>query len=172
MLRCRTLMRFLSGHEEEQAMQWMAVAAEVAVHALCLRDKCGTVIVNIGEMIGSGYNSPPLDDENNRTCLNEYPLSPAKPKFDRTCCMHAEWRAIFDALRNNPSKVLGSTLYFMRLDEAGEMTRAGKIYCTVCSRLTLDSGIREFVLWHEEGLCAYSAHEFNQRSYAFHRVSQ
>jgi len=29
---------------------------------------------------------------------------------DKTCCMHAEQRAIFDALRRNPEKLDGSKM--------------------------------------------------------------
>jgi len=142
----------------------MVRAATVAARALCHRDKCGAVIVSGGETIGQGYNAPPLDQEENRFCHTEVI---GKPKSDKTCCMHAEWRAILDALKRNPHKLAGSTLYFTRVDDVGEIKKSGKPYCTVCSRLALDVGIAAFVLWHEDGICAYPTDEYNRLSYAF-----
>ncbi|MDD3939673.1 MAG: deaminase [Patescibacteria group bacterium] len=151
--------------EQKEAEKWMLAAAEVAKDALCLRAKCGTVIVSDGEIIGSGYNAPPLDQEENRTCLEE--VSTAKPKYDKTCCLHAEWRAILDALKRNPDKIVGAKLYFTRVDENGEIIKSGRPFCTVCSRLALDTGIAEFLLWHDEGICAYPTAEYNKLSYHY-----
>ena len=148
------------------AIKYMNDAANVAKKALCLRAKCGTVIVKDSEIIGEGYNAPPLDDPANRTCNDEYTY-PTKPKYDRTCCMHAEWRAIMDALKLNPEKIQGSSLYFTRVDENGKIKKSGKPYCTVCSRIALDAGIREFVLWHEKGIHAYPTDEYNKLSYQY-----
>ena len=147
-------------------MKWMQHAAETAKRSLCLRAYCGTVIVKEGEIIGKGYNAPPLDDLNQRICL-EKPSPHGKPTYDRTCCLHAEWRALFDALKNNPTKLAGSQLFFTRVDQNGEITKSGKPYCTVCSRLSLDSGVKEFVLWHEEGIAVYTTAEYNTLSYNY-----
>jgi len=144
----------------------MDEAASVAEHALCLRSKCGSVIVKDGEIIGEGYNAPPLDNLEFLTCLDEYKL-PQKFKYDRTCCVHAEERAIMDALKKNSEKLNGSRLYFIRLDKDGAKKKAGKPCCTVCSRLALDAGIYEFVLWHAEGICVYNMDEYNRISYQY-----
>src|SRR3989344_7142318 len=103
------MMNYLTGPQEKEATRWMNEAAEMAKKALCLRAKCGTVIVKDNEIIGKGYNAPPLDKEENRTCDKEYGVG--KPKYDRTCCIHAEWRAILDASKTNPDKLIGSKLY-------------------------------------------------------------
>lgn len=158
-------MEYLKGQQENEAMLWMNKAVEVAKKALCLRVKCGTIIVKDGEIIGEGYNAPPLDLEENQTCNEEF--GPGKLKYDRTCCMHAEWRAIMDALRRNPEKIKGSNLYFIRIDESGEIKKSGKPYCTVCSRMALDVGIEKFLLWHEEGISEYSTDKYNRLSYEY-----
>lgn len=158
-------MEYLKGQQEKEAIEWMKEAAEIAKKALCLRAKCGTVIVNDGNVIGEGYNAPPLDKEENRTCNKEF--NPGKPKYDKTCCMHAEWRAIMDALKRNPEKLKGSKLYFTRVDKNGEIKKSGKPYCTVCSRMALDAGIDKFVLWHEDGICEYFTDEYNRLSYEY-----
>ena len=159
-------MKFLKGTDEQDGIRWMNEAAAAARRALCLKARCGTVIVQDGKIIGEGYNAPPLDDQKNRTCLDEY-KNTGKPKYDHTCCMHAEWRAIMDALRKHPDKIAGSRLFFVRVDDAGNIKKSGKPYCTVCSRLALDAGIAEFLLWHEEGIGAYPTDEYNRLSYSY-----
>lgn len=137
-------MTFLKDEQEKGAIVWVNEAARVAKKALCLRAKCGTVIVKNGRIIGEGYNAPPLDITDSRLCMLEY--VPGKQKYDKTCCMHAEWRAIIDALKTNTQDINGSTLYFTRVDELGNIKKSGKPFCTVCSRFALDTGVAEFVL--------------------------
>jgi len=163
-------MEYLKGQQEQEAIHWMNKAAESAEKALCLKAKCGTVIVKDGEVIGEGYNAPPLDREDNRTCNKEF--KEGKPKYDHTCCVHAEWRAIADALKKNHNKIKGSKLYFVRVGDDGEIKKSGKPYCTVCSRLALDNGIAYFLLWHEDGIAEYPADEYNQLSYQYVHVGQ
>lgn len=155
-------MQYLKGQQEQEAIGWMMKAADAAKKALCHKAKCGSVIVMDGEIIGEGYNAPPLNKEENRTCLIDLP--PGKAKYDRTCCIHAEWRAIMDALKRNPGKIVGSKLYFTRVDEAGNIKKSGKPYCTVCSRLTLDAGVEKFLLWHDDGICEYDTDEYDRLS--------
>ena len=56
-------MKYLSGDEEQEALKYVTEAVEVAQNATCERSKCGSVIVHLGEIIGSGFNSPPQDIE-------------------------------------------------------------------------------------------------------------
>ncbi|MBI2666487.1 hypothetical protein HYX13_02650 [Candidatus Woesearchaeota archaeon] len=158
-------MKVLTGKEELQALSYLEKAAEQALHSSCYRSRCGSVIVNNNnKIIGAGYNSPPGD-----VCLESCLKNslPANFKSDKTCCMHAEQRAIVNALKNNFTQLPGSRLYFIRLDEQGNKQTAGKPYCTICSKMTLDVGIAEFVLWHEEGITVYDAKEYNELSFAF-----
>ncbi|MCK9577984.1 hypothetical protein M0R01_00630 [bacterium] len=158
-------MQYLKGEKEKEAIKWMNSAGQVAKSALCHRAKCGAVIVMNGEIIGSGYNAPPLNDEKNRTCsVRDYKT---KPGYDRTCCIHAEWRAMVDALKKYPDRVKGSKLYFCRVSDGGEILKSGKPFCTVCSRLALDIGIGHFLLWHEEGICEYGTDEYNKLSHQY-----
>jgi hypothetical protein len=55
-----------------------------------------------------------------------------------------------NALIDAPDKIIGSRLYFVRIDNNGKPTPAGKTYCTICSKMALDAGISEFVLWDEK----------------------
>lgn len=159
-------MRILSGQESIEAFYYINEAAKHAKLSGCDRHHCGSVVVSNKEIIGRGFNSPPGNLQSQKRCRrkkNEYDIKVT----DKTCCVHAEHRAIFDALRNNPKNINGSRLYFIRLDAEGNITKAGKPYCTICSKLTLDSGIKEFVLLHEEGICVYGAEEYNDVSFEY-----
>jgi deoxycytidylate deaminase len=145
---------------------YFSLAGEEAKKALCLRDKCGAVIVLDGDIVGRGYNAPPGDDVSERRCHLELTYSD-KPKSDRTCCMHAEWRAILDAVANGKAK--GSALYFVRVDTLGNLKYSNGVpYCTVCSRLALDTGIAFFALYTKEGGKVWDTKKYNDLSYEFH----
>ncbi len=159
-------MRYLFGDEEKQALEYIEKASAVAQQATCERSKCGSVIVQRDTIIGSGFNSPPKNIEEQRRCSYNKD-SYHKKVTDKTCCIHAEQRAILDALRKHPDALFGSRLYFIRLTDTGAASKAGEPYCTICSKLALDVGIAEFVLWHEKGVCVYNTNEYNTRSYTF-----
>ncbi len=159
-------MVYLSGKEKEEALKFMGEAVIVAKNATCKRAKCGFVIVKEGLIIGKGFNSPPFGLEEQRKCENNKENYDRKVS-DKTCCIHAEQRAVIDALRNYPGQVEGSVLYFIRLDEEGGKSFSGKPYCTHCSKLALDVGVKSFVLYHEEGVCAYDTKEYNLISYQY-----
>lgn len=141
-------------------------AVHIARQATCLRSKCGSVIVKDGIIIGAGYNSPPANQEKQRRCHHDKNVLDKKIT-DKTCCVHAEQRAILDALKNHPEKITGSTLYFIRLDEHDNPSVAGQPYCTICSKMALDVGILNFVLLHAKGLTFYNTAEYNLLSYQY-----
>lgn len=148
-------------------------AAFEARRATCLRAKCGSVVVSSsGIILGRGFNAPPLGDESQRTCQAQWDLE-KKPKYDKTCCVHAEWNAVLDTVSNASSEQIeGSRLYFMRVDETtGDWTDAGEPYCTTCSRLTMESGIAEFALWNNGGIDIYELPEYNELSYNFYATN-
>lgn len=139
---------------------------EQAKLATCNRAHCGSIVVSENdEIIGTGFNSPAGEVESQRMC-NIDRSSTIKPKYDRTCCMHAEWRAIMNALKNHPDKIVGSTLHFIRLDvKTEEIIPPKDLFCTVCSRLILDSGISKVILYSEDSQVGYDSEEYNLKSY-------
>ena len=159
-------MRYLSGADEKNALEYIAKTAKTALGSTCRRSRCGSIIVKNNEIIGSGFNSPPSDKEEQRRCLHPKDSYDRKVT-DKTCCVHAEQRAIINALTENPGKLPDSRLYFVRLAEDNSILRAGKPYCTICSKLALDVGIKEFVLWHDQGICSYGTEEYNLLSFKF-----
>lgn len=164
-------MKTLTDLEAKPLMRYFQAAAKVANKSTCQRAHCGSVIVNSkGEIIAEGSNNPAGGQESNRSCLVERLGGSSKPKYDTTCCVHAEWQAILRAALSHPKELQGSRLYFMRVDDKGNMTRTGDPLCTVCSRLAMESGISEFIMWHREGVRIYPIGEFDRLSYAFHGV--
>ena len=159
-------MRYLYSVEEKKALEYIFEASKIALNATCKRSKCGSIIVKSDEIIGQGFNSPPQNNDDQRRC-NYSKNAYHKKVTDKTCCVHAEQRAIMDALITNPDKIAGSRLYFIRLNDGGLLSRAGQPYCTICSKLALDVGIDEFVLWHEKGVCVYKTDEYNLLSFEY-----
>ncbi len=157
-------MKTLSGKEKDDALGHLNVAARIALNATCFRAKGGSVIVKDGIAIGQGFNSPP-DGEVLDHCRKDD--LPKDFKSDKTCCIHAEWRAIIEALKKNPEKVNGSRIYFVRLDKELRMQPAGHPYCTICSKLAMEIGIKEFAYFNEKGVVVYDAKEHNDLSFAF-----
>lgn len=162
-------MRRIEGEAVNSIKPFFAEAARMAAEATCLRAKCGSVIVAAtGLVIGRGYNAPPLNDESQRRCNDVFELM-SKPKYDKTCCVHAEWNAVIDACKTAPEKLAGATLYFMRIDNKGGFTDAGEPYCTTCSRFTMQAGVEEFALWNNNGADIYMLPEYNALSYRYHQ---
>lgn len=154
-------------HTDTDCQRFLEACEQEAKLATCMRSKCGSVIVKNGEIIGRGSNTPPHDDEGQRRCQNKKTSYDVKVT-DKTCCMHAEQRAIMDALTHHPEQLAGARLYFVRLDnQTQEMKQSGEPYCTICSKMALDVGIAEFVLWREKGFYVYDTKEYNDLSYNF-----
>lgn len=159
-------MRVLEGVEREEASRYMEEAIKSASNSTCKDARCGTVIVKDSEIIGRGFNSPPGDIDSQRRCSGTKD-SYHKRVTDKTCCIHAEQRAIMDALRKNHDRLKGSKLYFIRINAEGKRTFAGKPFCTICSKMALDAGVKEFLLWPENGICSYETEEYNDISFKY-----
>ena len=154
------------GPEHTQAELFMQQAAEIAQKASCERSKCWCIIVKDGDIIGKGFNSPAQNLESQRRCRCDKAQYHRKVT-DKTCCIHAEQRAILDALKSASDQLPGSDLYFIRLDQEGKITKAGEPYCTICSKMALEVGIKNFHLWYTEGIVAYDTEEYNILSYQY-----
>src|SRR3989344_7407990 len=143
--------------EKVIAEKYIEEAGTVAQKATCQRAKCGAVIVKDNDIIGGGFNSPPNNDDKERRCeikKDEYD----QKVTDKTCCVHAEQRAIMDALRHRSDKIRESKLYFSRFYPDGQQRILGgeiQLYCTICTKMMFDVGIAEFILSHQNGICVY-----------------
>lgn len=138
----------------------------IASLSSCHRSQCGSIIYSEeGKKIGRGWNSHPCDTPGK--CFKD--SVPRDFKSDRNCCVHAEQRAIIDALCRMDGffNLRGSTLFFLRLDDEGKPKRSGQPYCTICSKMALEAGVKEFCLWHEEGWTAYETSYYNEISFQY-----
>lgn len=143
-------------------------AADHAREATCLRSSCGAVVVTAdGAAVGSGSNSLPGGCAPT-VCGKEAGLLGPGFKSDRTCCVHAEVRAITSALKAGAA-LAGGTVYFTRVDEAGHRVASGQPYCTICSKLALEVGLGFFVLAHDFGVVAYPTDVYNDLSFTYGR---
>src|SRR3989344_2364450 len=165
-------MRYITNEsEKKRAEKYIEEAKTIAQKATCGRAKCGAVIVKDNEIIGTGFNSPPGSDENEKRCevkKNQYDVKVT----DKTCCMHAEQRAVMDALRNHSDKIKGSKLYFSRFYPDWRQRLAGEsekvqLCCTICTKMMFDVGIEEFVLPHVGGIGVYAKDEYVKRSFGY-----
>lgn len=139
-------------------------AVTAAKQSQCERALCGSVIVKYGKIIGKGFNGPAGNEA--KRCHDNYRI-PENNKHDITCCVHAEIRAIHDAITNSPGDLNGASLYFIRLNSLREPTGAGTPYCTICSREALDAGLAEFGLWRDDHFQMYNTQVYNDLSYQF-----
>ncbi len=160
-------MKKIIGRELLRTFKYMKDTESVAMDSLCLRSKCGALIVkNINgrdKTLGVGFSSPPGGKKLERCLKDDLPKN---FKSDATCCIHAEQNGIKHAINNYGEEMVKcSTLYFMRLDLNDEMIYAGKPYCTICSKEALGAGIKKWVLWHKQGIYSYDAEEYNEISF-------
>lgn len=159
-------MQILTWKESKKVEKYFQLAWKIAQNATCGRSKCGSVIVKNNKIIWQWRNSPPKNLESQRKCVcdkNSY----HKKVTDKTCCIHAEQRAIMDALRNHPEEIEWADLYFIRLDKEWNMSKSWKPYCTICSKMALDIWIKHFLLRHEDGITQYDTEEYNLLSYQY-----
>ncbi len=159
-------MKLLTWQNHTQAEFFIQKAAKIAQKATCERSKCGCVIVKDGEIIGQGFNSPPQHLESQRRCHCDKEQYHRKVT-DKTCCIHAEQRAILDALKFASDKLIGSDLYFIRLDPEWNPAKYCNTYWTIFSKIVFVLGINTFHLCHSEGIFAFDTEEYNILSYQY-----
>jgi len=164
-------MILLDGSSAQLAHAYLAVAAQLAQQSTCKRGHCGAVIVAGETIVGQGYTAPPRGSE---ACRHgDISVPPDRPRYlyDATCCLHAEWRAIMDALSTQPQLLEHATLYFLRIDAGGRWKPETAPYCTTCSRLILEVGISYVCVWHKSGYGIYASQEFDSLAYTMHQAT-
>jgi deoxycytidylate deaminase len=152
-------MRYITDEKElEEAMLYLRQAAEVSDKSHCKKSHRGAIVIRDGYLVASGFNKPTIED---LCCLRDT----IHDNSHVECCtaIHAEEMAI---VRSRPDMLAGGTMYHIKV-KAGEMLPSGPPSCTTCSRSVLESGIKDFVIWHPEGICVYGAEEFNRLSFEY-----
>jgi deoxycytidylate deaminase len=157
-------MKYLLNEEHDKAWKLLLASADIAKDSSCLRSRCGSIITNQnGSILGCGWNSLPCN-KTPEVCIKD--SLPKDFKSDKTCCVHAEQRAITNALMRG-NDVKDGIIYFVRLDEVGCIKHSGSPYCTICSKMCLDTGIKEFVMNTKNGIASYPMEEFNDLSFKY-----
>lgn len=163
-------------------LYWFRMACNVALDSECGEAKCGAVLVGSSafdpqrgtyrlfehSMLSVGFNGPPGGKNALRRCGRTQP-SKLHPRADRTCCVHAEARAILSAPRD---RLVGSKLYFARVDGAGNLKPSGRPYCVSCSKLAVEVGVSTWVLWHEDGPHEYGAERYHELSLRYDELME
>jgi deoxycytidylate deaminase len=160
-------MRILLGSELDATNKWFEMVRQEAIKSPCKRARCGTVIARMyGDEIALGWGwNQPAGGVNPR-CENLALRSGFKS--DKTCCIHAEQVAIMHALsRGREYDSHYARLYFARVDDDGQLKPSGQPYCTICSKMALHAGIKEWCLIHKAGVTVYDATEYNELSYDY-----
>lgn len=148
--------------EAKEAERYMKIAADHAKNSECKKSQRGAIIVKNDEILGIGYNKVTLEELCN-PCIREGINDNSRAEL--CSAIHAEQMAIIDAV-NNRKALVGSRMYHIKVKN-GEMRTSGNPSCTVCSRMIYESGIKEFVLLHEDGYVVYDAKEFNELSFKY-----
>ncbi len=152
--------------EIEKARYFFEQAALEAKNSKCTKSQRGVVIVKNGEIIGSGYNMPTIEELCN-PCIREHIHN--NSQVEMCSAIHAEQMAIV-AVANSTNTLEGAVMYHIKTKN-GEMQPSGKPSCTVCSRIILPTDLK-FVLWHEEGYAIYGAKELNELSFEYFTKAQ
>ncbi len=136
-------MKILENSELELAHRYFNIAREEALKSDSYGLNDGAVIIKGDLILGRGFDS-----------FNEYG--------------HAEKKAIEDVLSNFDKNILkGSTLYLTRINGNKSIIPTGLPSCTSCSKLILNLGIKECVLFQEMGFYKYTSEEYNDLTLNF-----
>jgi hypothetical protein len=161
--------------EHFEAVVLLGEARLIAQQSTCSRARCGAVVATIygrQQLVASGTNGPP--GKSPARCRRKAELKPGF-KSDRTCCIHAEQRALLalelwrshDAAKLPAFEASMLRLYFVRLNNLDQIEPSGPPYCTICSKAALEAGITEWCLIHPAGVFVYDAIDYNERSFAY-----
>ncbi len=155
-------MRYATKDEAKDMKKFIEIAAEEAKKSTCKKSQRGVVIVSNGEIIGRGYNKPTIEKLCD-PCIRENIKE--NRRVELCSAIHAEQMAILDALKK--CKNLEDSRMFHVAVKDGKMKFSEDTSCTVCSRIVLEAGIKDFVLLHKKGFAIYPADEFNKLSFDY-----
>ena len=153
-------MRYLEDEEAKEAEKIIRIAAEEAKKSKCKISQRGAIIVKNNRIIGKGHNKVTLEKYCN-PCIREN--IEGSERVELCSAIHAEQMAILDALKQG-EKLEGSRMFHIKVKD-GKIKTSNKTSCTVCSRLILEAGVSEFVLFRKEGFSLYNAEELNKKSF-------
>ena len=145
-------------NEIRSIRQYMEIAAMEAEKSTCTKSKRGVLIVKNNTIVSTGHNKPTIEGLCN-PCVRENIHD--NSKYELCSAIHAEQMALISGLYPN---FINARMYHIKVKN-GEMRVSRKPSCSICSRMILESGISEIVLWQKEGYVVYNPTEFNLMSF-------
>jgi len=155
-------MRYATADEAKEMKKYVGAAVKEAMKSTCTKSQRGAVIVKNGEIIGRGYNKPTIERLCD-PCIREDIKD--NGRVELCSAIHAEQMAILDALKKG-KPLEGSRMFHIKAKD-GKIKPSEDTSCTVCSRIILEAGIKDFVLLHKKGFAIYPADEFNKLSFDY-----
>lgn len=128
---------------------YLLIASAVAKRSTCIRRQYGAVIIKNDEILSTGYNGAARGETNccdTGICYREANNIPHGEQYEKCVAVHAEQNAIISAARRD---IIGGTLYLAGFDCNGELARPAP--CVICARLIKNAGIKQIVVWGENG---------------------
>lgn len=116
----------------EKDLEYLSLAKYVSNYATCKSRNVGAVIVKDGKILSIGYNGAPDNYEECPTCYRRDQGFKSGTMLDKCYAVHAEQRAIMDALINGYD-IQGATIY------------VNCSPCTTCAKLLIHLGIKNII---------------------------
>lgn len=113
-------------------LEFLALAKYVSNYATCKSRNVGAVIVKDGEILSIGYNGVPDNYEECPTCYRRDQGFKSGTMLDKCYAVHAEQRAIIDALKNGYD-IKDATIY------------VNCSPCTTCAKFLIHLGIKNII---------------------------
>lgn len=128
---------------------YLDIAEAVASRSTCLRKKYGSVIVNLDQIISTGYAGAPRGRVNccDLGYCTKKKLLPDQRHggYDACRSVHSEQNAIISASRE---EMIGSTLYLVgyKENENGYEYEEGAAPCLMCRKMIINAGIEKVIV--------------------------
>lgn len=131
---------------------YLGIAKEICKRGTCLRRNFGAVIVNLEEIVSTGYNGAPRGAPNCcdiGVCERQRLNIPSGQRYEICCSVHAEANAIIQASRK---EMYGGTLYLYGQETGTDKSIAAVDKpCQMCRRMIINAGISRVVIKTPDG---------------------
>lgn len=157
--------------ETSPPLPMIAFAIEAAKQSPCAKSKRGAVLFDDEDRVwGKGWNGPPPQVGGS---LSKCDGSATCREHCTKRCLHAESRAVVDAMTNRGSSF--PAMLHVKIDEDGKLVAGGGPSCWQCSRLIVDVGFITGVWLYQRAFAdGPEDHQITWRWYKavdFHRIT-
>ena len=142
---------------------------ELADKSSCKKRKYGSVVVKNGEIVGEGFNHPASKEIEKILCNPCIRIDiNSGTELEKCADVHAEQAAIIDAYKH-VNDLSGTVLYVTGRSPDGELIKKSEkgFYCSFCSRIMAEAGIKEVRFPMTDGVGSLSKGEYLRSSYEF-----